>query len=187
MVPLVCGETLQLVKSKVQHVHSANDLQTTLIVIVSSAESPFLFLNCSKSIFRSRVNLAWIVLPVNIKHNHILKQPFTEPKDTDRTKPFDSYPSRKEEHLCHSSRIMRSLWRLHKNRSKLWNRHHIRFLVATCSRQKAEVCLCLFTLTSFKATLSNPADVKLFGSFLFPSYYSSALHVSTLSPLGTIN
>lgn len=36
-------ETLQLVNSKVQHVHTANDLHTTLIVILSSSGLPFCF------------------------------------------------------------------------------------------------------------------------------------------------
>lgn len=73
MASPVCGETLQLVNSKVQHVHSANDLQTILIVIVSSSEPPFLFLICFKSTFRNPVHLVWVVLPINIKHNHILR------------------------------------------------------------------------------------------------------------------
>lgn len=42
-VEYLCGETLQLVNLKVQHVHSANDLQTTLIVIVSSSEAAAVF------------------------------------------------------------------------------------------------------------------------------------------------
>lgn len=119
MAPLVCGETLQLVNSKVQHVHSANDLQTILIVIVSSSEPPFLFLICFKSTFRNPVHLVWVVLPINIKHNHILRQSFTGLKNPDRAKLYDSCLSRKERHLCQSSHIMRSLWGIHKNRSKL--------------------------------------------------------------------
>lgn len=80
----LCGETLQLVNSKVQHVYSANDLQTTLIVIVSSSRLPFLFLNCLKSTFRTPVHLLWVVHSINIKHNHILRQQTPGLKKPDR-------------------------------------------------------------------------------------------------------
>lgn len=39
---------------------------------------------------------------------------------------------------------------------------HVLFLVTTCGQQKAEACLCLFTLRGFKGTLSSTADVKCF-------------------------
>lgn len=62
---------------------------------------------------------------------------------------------------------------------------HVLFLVTTCGRQTAEVCLCLFTLKGFKATLSNPADVKCFVLPLVLQF-CSVLHISSLSPSGTI-
>ncbi len=119
MVPLLCGETQQLVNSKVQHVHGANNLQTNLIVIVSSSEPPFLYPICFKSTFRNSVHLIWLVLPINIKHNRILRQSFTGLKYPDRAKLYDSCLSRKGRHLCQSSRITRSFGGIHKNRSKL--------------------------------------------------------------------
>lgn len=95
----LCGETLQLVNSKVQHVHSANDLQTTLIAIVGSLAAAVLFLNCFKSTLRNPVHLVWVVLSINIKHNHVLAQQFTGPKSPDRAKLCDSCLSRKEGHV----------------------------------------------------------------------------------------
>lgn len=176
MVPLVCGETLQLVNWKVQHVHSANDLQTTLIVIVSSSEPLFLFLNCFKSTFRNPVQLIWVVLFLNIKHNHILRQSFTGLKNPDRAKLYDSWMSRRVGHLCHSGE--------YTGIGENIEIGHTLFLVTTCGWGKAKVCLYLFTLKGFKVTLSNPADVKLFRSSLSPHIIPrfSAPHFYTLSP-----
>lgn len=46
------GKTLPLVNSETWHVHSANDLQAAVIVIVRSLGLPFCFLNCFKPALR---------------------------------------------------------------------------------------------------------------------------------------
>lgn len=150
--------------------------RTAVIVIVSSSGLPFLFLNCPKSTFRNPVHLVWVVLSINIKHNHILTRP-------DRAEFYDGCLRRKDGHMCHSSPIMRLFWRTHKNRSKLDSTRWSGFTI--CVRQKAEVCLRLFTLKGFKAT----CRCETFTSFL--AYYSCVqrstfLHFS-LSPSGAIN
>lgn len=110
--------------------------RTSLIGIVSSSELPFLCLNCFKSTFRNPVHLVWVILSVNI--NHILRRP-------DRDELYDGCLSRKDEHLCHCSRITGLFWRTHKKGQNV-------LLVA--NRKLRFVCVCLHR--------SNPADVKLF-------------------------
>lgn len=73
-VEYFCGETLRLVNSKVLHVYSANDLQTTLIVIVGSLMAAAFASKLLRSTFRNPVALISVVFSINIKHNHILTQ-----------------------------------------------------------------------------------------------------------------
>lgn len=159
--------------------------RTTLIVIVSSSGLPFSFLNCSKSTFRNSVHLVWVVLSINIKHNHILRQP-------DRARSSDGCLSRRDEHLCRHSRRIKRLSGEHTRIGRNFGIRHTLYLVTrlwldlllVADRKWRFVCICLHW-----RALEPPVITKQMCNFLFFPLVlkcSIFLHFS-LSSFGTIN